>query len=440
MIHQNSAIHSLKEILNHSYIEDTEAIKTTVSNQPDYDIHNSDFTGWNGEPLDIFGSPFSPSIINMTTDNPKKFVIAFQNTANALQIGIGENNGGSFSNVKITLLGSGGVTREIVDMSTDDTKLTSYNFQFENELFNNVCFEFFTSDPVSVSNIVIISAGYNTSQITGKTSEGDFVIFGASDSGNLKIQSAEDGLNIAQGNVLNTTYIHKFGEAANLDTIDGFAEIWDGVNNLVSGKVGSYTYSITNDITSVSSSSVADTQNIEVFGLDINYNEITQTITLNGQNEILLNTPLIRIVRMINRGTITVIGEVYCYTSGATVSNGVPSPTSTIRAVINNGNNQTLMAIYTIPAGKTGYMRDWYSSLSKDKNTTCVVKLRARPFGQVFHTKHTASISSTGSSYIQHKYEEPEIFNEKTDISIIGDTSTNDSGIGAGFDIVLVDN
>ena len=44
-------------------------------------------------------------------------------------------------------------------------------------------------------------------------------------------------------------------------------------------------------------------------------------------------------------------------------------------------NNQTLMAVYTCPASKTCYMRDWYSSASGAKKTSIhQIKLRARGY------------------------------------------------------------
>ena len=99
------------------------------------------------------------------------------------------------------------------------------------------------------------------------------------------------------------------------------------------------------------------------------------------------------------------------------------------------------MAVYTIPSGKTGYMRDWYASTAgAKKGSSHVVKLIARPFGQVFQLKHKASIVEDGTSYIKHNYQEPEVFTEKTDIEIRVNTDQDDASVAAGFDIVLKDN
>ena len=137
------------------------------------------------------------------------------------------------------------------------------------------------------------------------------------------------------------------------------------------------------------------------------------------------------------------VGNCYVY-ENTTISGGVPTDTTKVRAMIQNGNNQTLMAVYTIPAGYTGYMRDWYASSSgANKSASYVVDLFARPFGQVFQLKHRSAISDDGTTYIQHRYEEPEVFSEKTDIEMrvtIADTNITEASISGGFDIVLVQN
>ena len=161
-----------------------------VHNQ-DIDYNNSDFTDWIGDQSLLFESPFSASITNSTGDNPKQIILAFNYTIKALQIGFGENNGGNFSNVKVSLLGSGGAERAIFDQSTDNTKKTSLNVEFENELFNSLLIEFFTTDPVSLSNIIIFKSQYNTTQIQGIKPNGEFAIVNTNILGNLLVSLDE---------------------------------------------------------------------------------------------------------------------------------------------------------------------------------------------------------------------------------------------------------
>jgi hypothetical protein len=202
-----------------------------------------------------------------------------------------------------------------------------------------------------------------------------------------------------------------------------------------------YTYSATADIGLISSSG-ADTVDIEIQGLDGNYDLVTQTITLNGTTDVDISatgTDLLRVFRMKNVGATDLAGDVYIRTNGSAQTGGVPNTANTIRGRIQNGNNQTLMAIYTIPDGYTGYIRDWYASTAGAKrDSQHTIEVKARPLGQVFQLKHLSNISVTGTSYIQHVYEEPEVFSAKTDVEMRMDTDTDIAGVSAGFDIVLV--
>jgi len=276
--------------------------------------------------------------------------------------------------------------------------------------------------------------------LTGEDSDGSFQNVQTTQDGNLTISDNSSGLSIAQGNVTGHSFIHKFGTAPNFDIADGFVTVWDGAEDDEVWEQMNYIYSTTADIDSISSSDSGDTQDIEVQGLDTNYNLVIQTVTLNGQTRVALTTNLIRVFRLKNVNSSDISGHVICYVN-TTLSGGIPADTTKIRAIIHEDNNQTEMAVFTIPAGKTGYMRDWYASTAGAKrDSSHTIRLLARPFGQVFQLKHTSNIDVNGTSYIQHRYEEPEVFTEKTDIEIRMNTDQNEAGVAAGFDIVLVDN
>ncbi|CAN8142792.1 hypothetical protein THIOSC15_770002 [uncultured Thiomicrorhabdus sp.] len=150
--------------------------------------------------------------------------------------------------------------------------------------------------------------------------------------------------------------------------------MWDGANDASIDQM-TYIWSTTPAIDSISSSSISDTGTIQVQGLDANWELITQVVTLNGQTRVALTTPLLRAFRGKNTGTIPLVGNIVIYENTA-LSGGLPTDTTKIRLIINNGNNQTLMALYTIPAGKTGYMRDWYASTAgASKNSQYIIRL-----------------------------------------------------------------
>ncbi len=287
--------------------------------------------------------------------------------------------------------------------------------------------------------------------ITAENGDGVWHNIKSTPDGDLTISDNSSGLAIAEGNVTGKTFIHKFGSASDFDTGDNAVNVWDGANDgLFAGTPPMvYTYSAddTDDIGIISSSDAGDTQTVELQGLDVNYSLVTQTITLNGQTDVDISatgTDMVRIFRVKNTGATDLAGVVYVRTNGsAQDGGGVPSVASTVRAIVNNGNNQTLMAIYTIPAGKTGYMRDWYASTAgASRSSEYVMRLRARPFGGVFQLKHVSAISDSATSTYKHDYTEPEVFQAKTDIEMTAQMTVvagTDGSISSGFDIVLVD-
>jgi len=258
----------------------------------------------------------------------------------------------------------------------------------------------------------------------------------------IDVLPADSNLEIARGNISNMTFIHKFGRTPDFDKGDGEVTVWDGADDSTADQMV-YQFSSTADIDSLVSSNAGDTQDIEVQGLDTNFDLVTQTITLNGQTRVALTTDLIRVFRLKNVGSTDIAGNVYCYVDSS-ITSGVPDDSTKIRAMINDGNNQTLMAVYTIPNGKTGYMGSFYASVAgPKKSSNYIIKLKARPTGEVFQLKNVNAISDTGNSHMQHFYNQPEVFAAKTDIIITAEITASGitaAAVSAGFDIILVDN
>jgi hypothetical protein len=278
--------------------------------------------------------------------------------------------------------------------------------------------------------------------LTGKDPASVYRNVNVTEDGYLAISDNSDGLSIAEGNVTGKTFLHKFGNAPDFDTGDGFVTVWDGAEDATNWEQMVYQYSSTADIDSISSSETADSQEVVIEGLDANWEEVSQTATLNGQNRVALSTPMRRCFRAYNDNSTNLAGHVIVSVNG-TLSGGVPTNSAKIRAIIDPNNQQTEMAVYTIPAGKTGYLRDWYASTSgASRNSNYVIKLFSRLLGKIFRLKHTSAIADTGTSAYRHQYVEPEVFPEKTDIEIRANVTAggvSEAAVSAGFDIVLVD-
>lgn len=276
-------------------------------------------------------------------------------------------------------------------------------------------------DPISDQDDAELVKAVNT----GRDPNGIYRNVNVTVDGDMSISDNSSGLAIAKGLVTGTSYVSKFGQNEALNT-STYEDIWDGG--------GTYTWPAngTAPITHLYSTG-ADVQPIEVQGLDINGNLVVQTITLTGTTVVLLTTPLWRVFRMKNIGTIDILtgSVIHASDAGKAVS----------YAQIQNGNNQTLMALYTIPAGKTGYLLMGSASLV---GTTRAYSIDGhfymRPYGGVFQLKHTFGVSSDGTSTFQHEYKIPLPINELTDLRVSAISSAAGGVLNSTFDIALVDN
>lgn len=193
----------------------------------------------------------------------------------------------------------------------------------------------------------------------------------------------------------------------------------------------------------VSSTSVNDTNggtganSIIIQGLDENYDEIEETVLLNGQTQVATQNSYLRVYRafvtLCGTGG-TSGGIIYVGSSGAT--SGVPN--TTVYANLHLG-NQTQIAAYTVPAGYTLYLDDinFTAGLSQaNKTATCT--FRSRDYGSnVFRTR---LINVLQSNQLITKFEYPQEFYEKTDLECRVSTNTINNAIGASFQGVLVKN
>lgn len=248
-------------------------------------------------------------------------------------------------------------------------------------------------------------------------------------------------IEVAKGTVLGHSLVFKFGRNPDVDTLTDPEDVWT--------YGGLYTYNDTPSIQYISSSDALDVgMEITVEGLDADYKEQSVTVLLNGQNQTQIGTgeTFVRVSRAYNSGPLEFAGNLLIYDDTVTsVTLGVPSPTTSIKAEIKPIEQQTYMAIYTIPAGKTGYFLGGAISLTTgaSANKSAIVDLMTRQFGGVFTGQETIAITSTGTSNFAQDLHAlgPLKLPEKTDIkATIRITDANDTGVAAYFSILLVDN
>jgi hypothetical protein len=239
-------------------------------------------------------------------------------------------------------------------------------------------------------------------------------------------------LQVARGQIAWHYDVHKFGFNSDID--DSLETVW--------AQGGLYSYLAAATQLSISSSSTDDTsagtgaRTVTLSGLDADYNEISETITLNGQTAVNTTNSYLRIFRMVvnsagsggeNAGVI--------YAGTGTVTSGVPANKYATIAI---GDNQTLMAIWTVPANYTAYLLQTDVTVATTQNNKyCTASLVARPYGEVFQVKDRFVKAESQTTLT---YSLPLEFEEKTDIEYraIGDSAGADIAISAAFEIVYI--
>jgi hypothetical protein len=231
----------------------------------------------------------------------------------------------------------------------------------------------------------------------------------------------EEKIKISRGMVKDASFIHKFGAVPAMSQSSS-GTVWDKNDTI-------YPWSAWNTSSNVNvdAASASDVgKHVTVVGLDANYNQMSETITLVGQNNNYSSNTFSRIFRAFvsdgeeNAGQITI------------------QKNTTDVAIISTTYSQTLMAIYTVPAGYTGYIYKGTCSAQAGADGTAGMFIRY--FGQTaFRIGHSFEVSGAGGQYT-YDFSFPIPVPEKSDIDIRITTRTNNGRYTAAFDLLLVKN
>lgn len=239
-------------------------------------------------------------------------------------------------------------------------------------------------------------------------------------------------IDLSEGRVLKTDYIHKFGRNP---SVGGAPEtIW------MQG--GVYEYLTSPSTVYVTSDNAADAaagtgaRTITVEGLDANYLNVRETLTVGGS---VSTVEFLRVFRafIVESGSVgTNVGNVRV-TTGAGGSGTVLADIGTIGTGTTFGLGQTQLALYTIPAHCTGYLTTWNVGVGA-YNNSATVSLYTRVFDTGYQSFRTRDIMDVPGGYHTRNYGIPLKIPAKTDIEVRGIASTGTS-ISASFDIILVE-
>ena len=232
-------------------------------------------------------------------------------------------------------------------------------------------------------------------------------------------------LTIARGEWRGYSTVFKFGFNADVSTTE--ETVWF--------QGGAYTHPSSASTMTVSSSDANDTsagtgaRTVQVYGLDGNYDEINETVTLSGQTGVSTSNSYLRVNRMVIRSAgsgETNAGVVYMGTG--TVTSGVPA---NIYSTVGAGFGQTLQTFWTVPNRKTLHLNSLSVSSFGNSNAYVTCSLVVRPQGEVFQVKERFVV--TRGTYISDlKY--PVAYPSKADVEIRAVASSGTLDVAATFE------
>lgn len=244
--------------------------------------------------------------------------------------------------------------------------------------------------------------------------------------------SNNTSLDLARGLYSGQKFIHKFGENLTVGTTD--EDIWSNG--------GTYTWITSAETVRVKAGGNAaddsagnNARKIMVEGLDSNFNEISEEITLAGASASSSTTAtFIRVFR----AYVTETGSYTAFNAGDIV---IESTTSNdVLAIILANTGQTQMTQYTIPAGKTAFLQKIYVNASAKSDIFMSKRPNADTVSAPFSGRRLVQRFNgvTGPSKLDIDLTIK--FTEKTDIWFTGKADTGTSAIDIAYDLVLVDN
>lgn len=239
-------------------------------------------------------------------------------------------------------------------------------------------------------------------------------------------------LQVARGQIPGHSAISVFGYNPDVDTAE--ESIWpDG---------GTVPHPTVASVLKISSSSTDDTsagtgaRTVTIVGLDGSYNQVSESITLNGQTAV--NTT----------NSYLYVNEFYVASTGSgganagninagtgVVTAGVPA---VLYDIIATGYNNRTTAHYCVPAGYTGYLTTGVITTGQASGSTSVTAF-LKQHGQDGVVR-VGAVSTLNNGSVQYDFSYPYIISEKNCVgaSAIGSAANNSAS--AFFNIVLIKN
>lgn len=192
----------------------------------------------------------------------------------------------------------------------------------------------------------------------------------------------------------------------------------------------------------VSSTNAADNPSgtgaftVLVQGLNAQYNEVSETVTLNGQSGVLTTNSFLRVNYAVvtTAGTSnTALGDIYIGTGA--ITSGIPATTYQI---IKFNYNASLTGSYTVPAGFTAYVSQGLFSAGQPGGSA-QIEGKLYTIGQN-NIRTAIAITTINNGFADYAFEYPVAVPEKTTIEAAAIGSSNNNEASSMFVLLLVKN
>lgn len=229
----------------------------------------------------------------------------------------------------------------------------------------------------------------------------------------------DERFNLARGLILDATSVHKFGAVPSMSNATT-GTIWDINDTLYPWSA----WTTPGPVTILTVNAGDNGKVVTLQGLDENYDLVSDDITVSSSGSSVGTQTFSRLFRgFVSSGSGTNVDDITVQIGGTTVLQ------------INADFGQTLMSVYTIPSGYTGYLTQLVCSTQTNHDATG--NLFIRPFNGVFRISHSFEVSYDTYFY---KFDVPLEINEKSDIDFRAVNRTNNARITSAFDLILLRN
>lgn len=242
------------------------------------------------------------------------------------------------------------------------------------------------------------------------------------------------GLAVSQGGLSGTSGFSIYGRNPDVDTATVPEDVWFNGGVWVQPTVARV-HNIASTSNSDSAAGGTGARTISIVGLNSTYDQISETISLNGTS----NVPTVNSYIFISSMTVLTAGS-----GGANVGNisATAVTDATVSAIMGATYNKTTLGIYQVPNGYTGYISRWQAGMQQaTASSGAEVNLLIKPFGGVFELRAIHVLSNSGDSEEEDIYDTYIPLAAKTIVkSQVKSVTANNTDIQARIQIMLVAN